>query len=106
MSSQQQEEYLAVFCIHTTVQTDTILPCTFICPHKTTNDDTLSHLDPGDLAVLSTLLSLISPQQQEEYLAVFCRHTTVLPDTVLPPADLLLGPTTNALRCRKTRTFI
>ena len=36
-------------------------------------------------SVKSTLLSLMS-SQQEEYLAVFCRHTTVLPDTALLPA--------------------
>ena len=34
--------------------------------------------------VKSTLLSLMSSQQ--EYLAAFCRHTTVLPDTALLPA--------------------
>ena len=36
-------------------------------------------------SVKSTLLSLMS-SRQEEYLAVFCRHTTVLPDTALLPA--------------------
>ena len=42
-------------------------------------------------SVKSTLLSLMS-SQQEEYLAVFCRHTTVLPDTVLLPACFLPMP--------------
>ena len=38
-------------------------------------------------SVKSTLLSLMS-SRQEEYLAVFCRHTTVLPDTALLPAHV------------------